>query len=67
VTGDRYKEGHDNFMFHRMIVSKRYIAIEISDEVYSKGVLYVRRTGSTLQDMCIKTFSKVLLNNFIQV
>jgi hypothetical protein len=67
VTGDRDKEGHDNFMFHRMIVSKRYIATEISDELYSKGVSYVRRIGSTLQDMCIKMFSKVLLNNCIQV
>ncbi len=67
VTGDIDKEGHDNFMFHRMIVSKHYIATEISVEVYSKGVSYVRRTGYTLQDMCIKTFSNILLNNCIQI
>jgi hypothetical protein len=54
VTGDRDKEGRDNFMFHRMIVSKHYIAAETSDELYSKGVSYVRRIGSTLQDMCIR-------------
>jgi hypothetical protein len=51
-TGHIDEHGNSSYLFRKMAVmaSKHYIARNVSGTLYSKGVLYVRRTGSKVMD-----------------
>jgi hypothetical protein len=45
-----------------VLASKHYVAKDHSGRLYSKGVSYVRRTGSVVQNMAAKAFTEVVLS-----
>jgi DNA polymerase elongation subunit (family B) len=55
--------GNKRYVFSKMVVlaSKHYIARDMSGNPYSKGVSYVRRTGSLVSDLAAKQFSAIIL------
>lgn len=63
-SGAKLSSGDDSFVFERMIVlaSKHFIARDVSTNTHSKGISYVRWTGSEIQDICAKTFSDIILS-----
>jgi hypothetical protein len=63
-TGYKTNQGLDTFVFNRMIVlaSKHYVARDASGKLYSKGVSYVRRTGSMVQNVATKRFANAILS-----
>ena len=63
-TGVETTDGRDTFVFERMMVlaSKHYVARDMNGEFYSKGVSYVRRTGSVVQNTAARAFGSIILS-----
>lgn len=58
-------QGLPDRVHKRMIIlaKKHYATINNQDEIESKGVAYVRRTGSVLRDACTKRFISIILKS----
>ena len=51
------------FITIAVLAPKMYVARVYEDELQSKGVSYVRRSGSALTSMCDKALLKIILQN----
>jgi DNA polymerase elongation subunit (family B) len=63
-AGSFKESGHERYVLHKMMVftSKHYVSKDMTGELHSKGVSYVRRTGSSITDIAMRRFIDVALS-----
>ncbi len=63
-AGSFKESGHERYVLHKMMVftSKHYVSKDMTGELHSKGVSYVRRTGSSITDIVMRKLAVHILS-----